>query len=157
MRWFRRYKILKRNFLKICWNPISDPSISPQYSSPPFPFWSRDEIHSLWTQIILLLPPAPNPSYKVRIGKGRYLRISDSLENDPHGEILTPHHEFKPRKSCCSCFNSPPTPHMRKKDREKSVEKNAYFDAYYSNKICVHLALFFTDLRCRKCFKKSSK
>ena len=34
---------------------------------------------------------------------------------------------------------------MRKKDREKSVEKNAYFDAYYSNKICVRLALFFTD------------
>ena len=59
-------------------------------------------------------PPIPHPSYKVRIGKGRNLLISDSLENDPHGEILTPHHEFKPRKSCCSCFNSPPpTPHMR--------------------------------------------
>jgi deoxycytidylate deaminase len=43
---------------------------------------------------------------------------------------------------------------MRKKDREKRVEKNAYFDAHYSNKTCVHLALFFTDLRCRKCFKK---
>ena len=103
-------------------------------------------------------PPIPHPSYKVRIGKGRNLLISDSLENDPHGEILTPHHEFKPRKSCCSCFNSPPhSTHENQKDREKSVEKNAYFDAYYSNKICVHLALFFTDLRCRKCFKKSSK
>ena len=142
--------------------PDIKPFHFPPYSSPPFPFWCSDEIHSVLTQIILLLPPSPNPSYKVRIGKGRYLRICDSLENDPHGEILTPHLEFKPRKSCCSCFNflpPPPPPlhiYMRKKDREKRVEKNAYFDAHYSNKTCVHLALFFTDLRCRKCFKKSS-
>ena len=101
-----------QNFKKEFFKNMLKPDIRPLHFPPifftPLPFLVQGRNTLSLNADHFAPPPIPHPSYKVRIGKGRYLRICDSLENDPHGEILTPHHEFKPRKSCCSCFNSPP-------------------------------------------------
>ena len=105
-----------QNFKKEFFKNMLKPDIRPLHFPPifftPLPFLVQGRNTLSLNADHFAPPPIPHPSYKVRIGKGRYLRICDSLGNDTYGEILTPHFEFKPCKSCCSCFNFLPPLHI---------------------------------------------
>ena len=90
MLWFWRYQNFRKEFFLNMLKPDIRHLHFPPYSSPPFPFWCRDKINFVSTHLILLLPPSPHPSYRLRMEQSRHLHISDLLGNDTYGEILTP-------------------------------------------------------------------